>query len=101
MSALRRLIVAWCRKPAVSSEEAKRMQRVQMRVHFDQDTARARKLAWLKTLRPRLRKGDSGVWWCFSEHKTPQHISAMGTKVYVRVGCGDTLCEAYDSWLEF
>jgi hypothetical protein len=94
------LLTFWKRKETPSPEEA-RLRRVQLRNAHSTDTADERKRAWLKTLRPRISKGRSGAWWCVSEHKSPQHVSALGTVFYKRVGVGSTPREAYDSWLEF
>lgn len=100
-SIAQRFVAIWRGKPPTISPNEVRTRRVHAQRVFLEDTADARKLAWLKTLRPRLTKGQSGVWWCASKHEKPTFISVSGTRVYHRVGVGNTPREAYDSWLEF
>lgn len=66
-----------------------------------EDTAGERKRAWIRAQHPRIKKGDSGTWWCVSEHQRPTMTTTLGTKVYHRVGNGNTPREAYDSWVNF
>jgi len=82
-----------------TAPDENRIRKIEMQREFFKDTEEERKRQWLRTIRPRLKKGESGVWWCVSKHQSPQHVSPSGAKVYHRVGVGETPREAYESWM--
>ena len=73
----------------------KQIERARVRDAFMADTAEARKEAWLRAQRPRLKKGSSGEWWCSSHHPGPDRTRPTQ---FMRVGHGPTPRAAYDSW---
>jgi len=78
------------------AEVARKLERGRLLHDMREDTKEQRKIAWLKSLRPRITKGKSGFWWCVSEHNLPD-----GRRGYNRVGSGRTPREAYDAWMEY
>lgn len=72
------------------------MRRAELLAAHSDDTAAQRKERWLRSLRPRIVKGASGIYWCHSMRTGPD-----GVRKFHRVGSGATPKAAYQAWKEW